>query len=248
MILGLILGNTSVRYAVFDQASIFTRGRIEWKDLEARGAEIAAAGAKYPVREVVAASVRDDLLGDLKKWTPSSLGPWVLARRDFRLPIENRYLRPEEAGTDRLLNALAARGRSQGTGAVVVDFGTALSLSVVSPDGAFVGGLIAAGGGAILRGLEASTPRLPRIQLEAPGRLPAEDTASALRAGIYWEVVGVVRAMVQGLLRDLPWRPRLLATGGEAELFAAGIPEIHEVVPDLILEGLQIACRSRSAK
>ena len=109
MILGLVLGNTSVRYAVFDQALFFTRGRIEWKDLGVRGAEIAAAGAGYPIREVVAASVRDDLFADLQRWIPLSLGPWVLAGRDFPLPIENRYRRPEEAGIDRLLNALAAR-------------------------------------------------------------------------------------------------------------------------------------------
>jgi type III pantothenate kinase len=141
--------------------------------------------------------------------------------------------------------ALAARERSPGSGAIVVDFGTALSISVVSPDGAFTGGLIAAGGGAILRGLEASTPRLPKVPLAAPGRFRAEETVSALQAGVYWEVVGGVRAMLQGLRGELPGRPRILATGGEASLFAAAIPEIDAVEPDLVLEGLEIACRSR---
>src|SRR5262245_66434686 len=121
MILGLALGNTSVRYAVFDPASIFTRGRIEWKDLSLRGKELPELAPRYPIREVVAASVRDDLLPDLKKWIPSSFGPLAIARRDFPLPIDNRCLRPEEVGTDRLLNALAARGRSPGSGAIVVD-------------------------------------------------------------------------------------------------------------------------------
>jgi pantothenate kinase type III len=52
--------------------------------------------------------------------------------------------------------------------------------------------------------------------------------------------------MLAGLLEELPFRdPLILATGGDASLFAPHIEAIQEVVPDLTLEGLMIACRSR---
>jgi type III pantothenate kinase len=136
---------------------------------------------------------------------------------------------------------------------VVVDFGTAISLSVVSPQGAFVGGLIAPGPGAMLLGLQAATPRLPTVELAAPSRFLHRQTRSAIQAGVAWQVIGGVREMVRGLVaesvplastaRPPAGPPLVLATGGGAPLFGSFIAEIHEVVPDLTLEGLFLAYR-----
>jgi type III pantothenate kinase len=169
----------------------------------------------------------------------------VVARRDFALPIANEYTRPWEAGTDRLLNAVAARERAGGRGAVAVDFGTAISVSVVSPQGAFLGGPIACGGAALARGLRASAPRLPHAEASSRTPFVARDTVSALGTGVFWEIAGGVRALLQGILRSVDFRPRVFATGGEAETYRESIPEIDELVPNLVLEGLCFACRAR---
>jgi type III pantothenate kinase len=239
MILGLLLGNSSLRYAAFDGKSIVERGRIEWQDLDPQAGEIHRFLEGRRIEEAVIGSVRDDLLGRAVERVPAGI-PTFVARRDFPLPIENRYARPEEAGTDRLLNAIAARARSKGAPAIVVDFGTAISISVTSRDGAFLGGLIAAGGRTAARGLARSAPRLPAVD-PAPldGSFIRGDTVSAVQAGVYHQVAGGVRQMLRGITGDLGGGPALiLATGGEAAVFAPGIPEIAGVVPDLGLEGL----------
>jgi type III pantothenate kinase len=245
MILGLLLGNTSLRYGLFDGDAILEPGRASWEELPLRGPELTERFRQRGVDTVVAGSVRDDLLPSVSRWLPSGLPPIQLARRDFELQIPNRYARPEDAGTDRLLNAIAVRARSGGRSAVAVDFGTAVSFSVVSGEGAFLGGPIAAGGRAMLAGLRAVTPRLPPVVLERPGRLLSRETRAALVAGLYTELAGGVRSLLQGLLGELGPGPTLvLATGGEASLIAAEIPEIHEVVENLTLEGLRIAWSS----
>ena len=267
MILGLLLGNSSVRYGVLDRASIVVSGRIEWGELPSRGEEIARLARAHRVRECAAGSVRDDFFPALEPWIPRELLPVAFARRDFPLPIESRYERPEEAGTDRLLNAIALRERAKGQAALVVDFGTAVSLTAVSAGGAFLGGLIAAGSQAAGAGIRTFTPRLPRAELRgtaAPRGFIQRSTAAALHAGLYWQVAGGVRAMVRGIAGDLldegaggvgggsgagaSRACRVFATGGEAGLFAPAIPEIDEVVPDLTLEGLLVACRLRAEK
>ncbi|MBI4601667.1 MAG: type III pantothenate kinase, partial [Planctomycetes bacterium] len=131
MVLGLLLGNSSVRYGVHDGAGIRARGRIEWPELAARGGEIRRAALELGARCAIVGSVRDDLFPAVELWIPRQLLPASFARRDFVVPIENRYERPEEAGTDRLLAAVAARERARGRCAVVVDFGTAISITVV---------------------------------------------------------------------------------------------------------------------
>jgi type III pantothenate kinase len=205
---------------------------------------------------VVVCSVRDDLLPRAVRCLPPGLPPLQLARRDFPVEIPSLYQRPEEAGTDRLLCCVAARARSAGAGAVVVDFGTAVTLSVVSPDGVFLGGLIGAGHRAVARGIELCTPRLAEA---ARGRQPGPDrnlprhdalpraTLPALQLGILTQVGGGVRAMLQQILRSLSFRPRVLATGGEAELFRPHVPEIEDVLPDLLFEGLALCWRDACA-
>src|SRR5687767_9029623 len=146
MIIGVLLGNASVRFGLLGAEGIREPGRLEWADLAVRGGEIERLASAPGVREAVAASVRDDLLPLVEKWIPERLRPLVLARRDFPLPIESLYERPEEAGTDRLLNAIALGARASGRAAIAVDFGTAVSVTVVDRRGAFAGGLIASGG------------------------------------------------------------------------------------------------------
>jgi type III pantothenate kinase len=239
MILGILLGNSSLRYAAFDGAIIIEGGRVDWTDIDRRAGELRRFAERHRVEEAVMGSVRDDLLGRAVDCLPARV-PAAVARRDFPLPIKNGYARPEEAGTDRLLNAIAARSRAKGAPAVVVDFGTAISISVVARDGTFLGGLIAAGARTMALGLAQSAPRLPAVE-PAPvdGSFIRRDTVSALQAGVYRLVTGGVREMLRGVAADLAVAPvRVLATGGEAAVFAPGIPEIDEVVPGLGLEGL----------
>ena len=244
MILGVLLGNASVRFGLLGPEGIRESGRMGWDELTARGAEIERLAGAPDVREVVAGSVRDDLLPLVARWIPERLRPLLLARRDFPLPIGSLYERPEEAGTDRLLNAIAIRARVPGRPAVAVDFGTAVSVTVVDGAGAFAGGLIASGGRTTARGLSLAAPRLPEVDPRPPGRTIATSSRSAVSGGVYLQVAGGVSRILRGILEEMPGA-RVIATGGEAELFAPAVPEIDEVAPDLGLEGLAIACRSR---
>lgn len=253
MLLGLLVGNSTLKCGVLEGASVLAAAAA---DVEAVGLAVEAIeriASPYAVRGTAVGSVRDDLWTRLAGALPARYRPIRVARRDFPIPIENAYARPEEAGTDRLLEAVAAARRSEGRGAVVVDFGTAVSVSVVSPEGVFLGGSIAAGWRPIAAGLAARLPRLPELDRSAPRpagdprrefRLVARDARSALAGGTFWEIAGGVRAIVAGTLRELDFRPLVLATGGDAGLFAPGIPEIDAVVPELALEGLGIAASS----
>jgi type III pantothenate kinase len=248
VLLGLVVGNSRLRFGCVDGARIIESSAIAWGELDARFSDVIAATARSGASACVAGSVRDDLLAGVERRLPVALLPVRVARRDFPLPIRNLYERPEEVGTDRLLGCVAALRRSCGRGAVVVDFGTAITVSVVAPSGDFLGGAIAGGAGTIARGLADGAPRLPRMRpgpcdarSEEGGGFISRDTASALRAGVYWQVIGGVRTLIAGALRALPFRPCVIATGGEAALFRVDLPEIEDVVEDLVLEGLALS-------
>ncbi len=153
------------------------------------------------------------------------------------LPI--RYDHPSEVGADRIVNSLAARER-RGAPVVVVDFGTATTFDVVNAAGEYAGGIIAPGIGISAEALFSHASRLFRVDLAEPEKLVGSNTAAAMQSGIYYGYVGLVDGILERLLAELPGLQGVIATGGQAELIAAGSKHIREVDPLLTLHGLRL--------
>jgi type III pantothenate kinase len=147
--------------------------------------------------------------------------------------------RPEEVGADRIVNSVAAFERL-GSAAIVVDFGTATTFDCVSNVGDYVGGVIAPGLGISAEALFLRAARLPRVEIARPARVVGKNTVACLQSGLFYGYVGLVDGIIDRLIEELPEAPRVLATGGLAELIAPGSRYIEEVAPDLTLEGLRI--------
>jgi type III pantothenate kinase len=164
---------------------------------------------------------------------------------DGRYGIEVRLDMPaSQVGADRLCNAVAAR-RLVGAPALVVDVGTATTLDVVAPDGAFVGGAIAPGPLTAAEGLVARAARLPRFEVAAPAAAIGGDTAGALQAGVVLGAAGAVDALVRAARRELgaPDAPAIV-TGGLAVLIGAKARAIDRVEPWLTLDGLRMMAQT----
>jgi type III pantothenate kinase len=151
------------------------------------------------------------------------------------------YPEPRSIGADRLANA-AAVAQLYGAPAIVVDFGTAVTFDVVSAKGDYVGGVIAPGLEVMTNYLYQRTALLPKLTLHEPPRAIGKTTRDAMMSGAVFGYRGLVREIVRRLTAEnFPRRkPRIVATGGYAQLIAAKLPEIEAVHPNLTLEGLRI--------
>jgi type III pantothenate kinase len=171
----------------------------------------------------------------------------VLHASSGTVPIAIRVDRPDLVGADRIVNALAAV-RLHGAPAIVVDSGTATTLDFVGADGAFVGGAIAPGLELGLAALAAATAKLPRVELRAPDRVVARDTVTAIQAGTVIGYQALVAGLVARARAELaesgggtPAAVHVVLTGGLAGApWAAGVPGIDVIDPDLLLRGLAI--------
>ena len=242
MLLAISIGNTNLRYAVFDGTKIVRRGRCPVDQAVDFAEELAANGGGSD-DHAVAASVRDDGLAAVAGAFESRGDRLLVVGREVPLALDNRYEQPSEVGIDRLLAVLAAARRYPGEAVAVVDFGTAVSVSVGSADGAFLGGLIGIGATTAARALTQFAPQLPRVRLEKPSGFIARDTSTAINDGLVWEVVGGVERVLRGIRESLSGTVRVIATGGDASLVAEHVQGIDEVVPDLVLLGIAHAYR-----
>ena len=168
--------------------------------------------------------------------------PLLFTPADLPVPLENRYHRPEQVGADRLVAAWGARMRSpEHRGLVVVDFGTAVTFDCVQ-DMAYLGGLIFPGPMTALNALAGAAANLSEVNLECsdPAPTPGRDTATSIRHGILFGFASLVDGLVAKLSAQLQGPVKVVGTGGFASDISRISATLHDVIPGLLLEGLEI--------
>ena len=166
--------------------------------------------------------------------------PLLVVGPGIKTGIPLRYDDPREVGPDRIVNSVAAKER-YGAPCIVVDFGTSTNFDVVSPEGEYVGGVLAPGIEISMDALFARAARLVRVDFAAPATVIGKTTVAGLQSGLVYGFAGQVDGIVQRIRAELeaPEAPAI-ATGGLAEVIAPHTATILRVDPFLTLEGLRI--------
>ena len=165
-----------------------------------------------------------------------------LTYRDVSLRID--VDEPGRVGIDRLLGALAAdRLREPGRSAIVVDLGSAVTVDLLTADGAFAGGAILPGIAMSARALAEQTDALPQLAIDTLEKRPAalgKSTSAAIEAGLFWGAVGAIRELVAQLSAELAQPPEIFLTGGASPQVAEllGFSQSVRHVPHLVLSGI----------
>jgi type III pantothenate kinase len=167
------------------------------------------------------------------------LGCRVLrADRDLPCPLALDYETPGSLGADRWIGAFCAHARFGA--ALVVDCGSATTLSLVDAGGTFRGGAIAPGFAAFAAGMVQLTPQLPAIDLRLLAPLPARSSAACVAAGAVFGYCGMVERLVADHQQVVGGAATVVLTGGNAGLCLqhGRFRSVH--VPDLVHQGLRL--------
>jgi len=244
MLLALDLGNSSLSVGVFDGERLIVRTHVPVIDFGTLAQRLSAACGDIDTGDINRAALasvnpkRDDDVVEAVAELPGACR-LVKIGKDLAVPVNARVARIDEVGVDRLLNALAAFRRERDA-CLVVDFGSAVTIDVVSETGDYLGGVIAPGVRIAADALHKGTALLPKVDLGASERVIGKDTVACMRSGLYWGTVGAVEGLVARVRGEYPAAKRVLATGGDARLFADVCTVIDEVVPELTLEGIRL--------
>ena len=155
--------------------------------------------------------------------------------------IEISYDPPTAVGIDRLCNVIAGMKR-WGAPLIVVDFGTATTVDVVDSKGVYIGGAIAPGIETSLHALATHAAQLYSISLELPEQAIGKNTADSMRSGLLWGAISAVDGLALRFAIEIGGAPHIVATGGLAPMLAPHSKIITEIVPSLVLEGIEIIC------
>tara|TARA_R110000796_G_scaffold96719_1_gene203019 strand:- start:443748 stop:444512 length:765 start_codon:yes stop_codon:yes gene_type:complete len=146
---------------------------------------------------------------------------------------------PHSIGTDLMANAMAAHCLYK-TDCIVVDFGTALTFTVVEASGNIHGVNIAPGLKTAIKALVGNTAQLPDVPLELPTSVIGKNTVHAIQAGVLWGYVSMVEGMLDRIRKEMGRNFKVVATGGLSSVLTPLHDRFDEVNRHLTLDGLRL--------
>ncbi len=169
------------------------------------------------------------------------VGPGIKTGLDIRL--EN----PGQTGADLVVADVAAL-KEHKPPLIVIDMGTATTMSVLDQNGAHIGGCIIPGVRISLDALTDKTALLPGLQLDQPKRAIGRNTIDAMRSGIMMGTASMLDGMVERMEQELGYKTTVVATGGIAKFIVplCKTPMIYD--KDLLIKGLAALYRDNKKK
>ena len=145
---------------------------------------------------------------------------------------------PKEIGADRIVNAVAAIEHYGGP-VVVIDFGTATTFDAVTAKNEYRGGVIVPGLQIAADALFEKCAKLPRVDISKPPNVIGRNTVDSIRSGLTYGYADLVDGTVARFAAEMGVKPKVVATGGLAEVIASISRTITKVDPLLTLKGLK---------
>lgn len=248
MIICLDVGNTNIKYALFDGETLKLSFRVATehkKTSDEYGGQILSIlqtnGISVSELEGgIISSVVPQLDYTLERMckTYLKIKPLMLCaglKTGMNLRVDNA----KEVGADRVVNNVAAV-KKYGAPCIVIDFGTATTFNAINSRGEFIGGVIAPGIKGSLDSLVNGTAKLPRVEIERPDRVIGTNTVTNMQSGIVYGFAGLVEYLVKKIKKEMKSEDIVtVATGGFSEVIAKEISCIDKVDKLLTLEGLR---------
>jgi len=147
---------------------------------------------------------------------------------------------PDEIGTDLVANTLAAYHYYK-EDMIIIDFGTALTFTVLNKDGKILGVNITPGIKTAMNALGDKTSQLDAVPLEFPVSPLGNNTETAIQNGVLIGYTGLISYMIKVLKNEVGQDYKVLATGGLVHVLKDRLPEIDYINQNLTLEGLALA-------
>ena len=248
MLLAIDIGNTDIVFGLFDAETLSHQWRVPVQEhtLTQQVTEKYRQAHELnfsEVEKIILSSVVPGVTPGIIKIITRIFGisPIIVGPRLYE-KLEFDVLNPEEIGTDLVANCVAAYHRFQGP-SIIVDFGTALTFTVISDLKRIEGVAIAPGLKTSMKDIFQNTAQLPEVPLEMPESALGKGTVHALQAGILIGYVGLVKHLLATIQSELTTPAKVVATGGLSHILTPLQSEFDLIDRLLTLDGLRLLAK-----
>lgn len=248
MILAIDIGNTNIVIGCCEDNKILFRDRISTNHTATVLEYIAILKTAFELNEIapddiggiiissVVPAVTDTLKKAAEKYTNSKaivVGPGI--KTGLSILIDN----PAQLGSDLVVDAVAGINNYP-LPLIVIDIGTATTLSVINENGDYIGGMIVPGISVSHDSLISRTSQLPKIAFECPKRVIGKNTVECMKSGLLYSNAGAIDGLIDRINEELGKKCTVVATGGLANVIIPLCKSKIILDDDLLLKGLMI--------
>ena len=248
MILAIDIGNTNIVLGCLEGREILKEARMATDILKTSDQYCAELFGMLNLLEVDRKSIEGTIISSvvppvlnsfrtaiikLTGKKPLVVGPGI--KTGINILLDN----PAMAGGDLIVGAVAALAEYQPP-LLLIDMGTATTITAIDARGNFLGGCVCPGVKISAEALSGKTAQLPAVSLEAPKRAIGRNTVDCMQSGLMMGHAAMVDGMLDRMEAELGGQANVVATGGIARFV---IPMCRRKIvydKDLLLKGLAI--------
>ena len=249
MLLAVDIGNTNIKYGVYDENKLVASFRVSSR-LSRTADEYGSVLVnllsdrnieKSSISGIIISSVIPALNYTICHMCEYFFGiSPIMVEPGVKTGLNIKTDSPKEVGADIIVNSVSAFHKYGGP-IVVIDFGTATTFDGVSENCELLGVIIAPGIKTSLEGLIQNTAQLPMIEIDAPKSVIGKNTKASMQAGVVFGFSGLVENILDRIKKELGLNEiKVVATGGLGEMVAKEVGAIKKIDRTLTLDGLNI--------
>ncbi len=248
MLLAIDVGNTNIVLGCFEENQILFRERLSTNQ-SATALEY-AAGIRmaldmhqidktlidHAIISSVVPSVTAAVRSAVEKYTGKS--PLIVGagiQTGLHIMIDN----PAQLGSDLIVDAVAGI-HEYPVPQIIIDMGTATTLSVINSEKQYIGGVIMTGMAVSMDALVQRTSQLPKISFDAPKKVIGSNTVDCMKSGIVYSNACALDGMIMRIEEELGEKCTVIATGGLSGIIVPLCKSEIILDDDLLLKGLNL--------
>ena len=251
MILAIDIGNTNIVVGCIDEEKIYFTERLSTVRTKTEleyAVDLKTVLDIYHIKRTdiegcIISSVVPQVTGIAKlaaekilKKEVMVLGPGV--KTGLNIVMDN----PGQLGADLVADAVAGLA-SYPVPLVVIDMGTATTISVVNSKKQYIGGMIMPGVGISLDALTARASQLSGISIDAPRHIIGKNTIECMKSGVLYSNAAALDGIIDRIEEELGEKTTVIATGGLAKKIVPHCRKEIILDEELLLKGLMLIYR-----
>ena len=153
---------------------------------------------------------------------------------------------PAQLGADLVADAVAGLNEYP-VPFIVIDMGTATTVSVVNSKKQYIGGMILPGVRVSLDALTAHASQLSGISIDAPKHVIGKNTVECMKSGVLYSSAAALDGIIDRVEEELGEKATVIATGGLAKKIVSHCRKDIILDEDLLLKGLLVIYEKNKA-
>ncbi|MEP7170004.1 MAG: type III pantothenate kinase [Bacteroidota bacterium] len=227
------IGNTIVKYAIFDNVQLI---ELVKKEYDLTKSFILTIRKLSHVTHIIESSVIGDNISFSKGFLQKEKN-YLAFNHTTPIPIKNKYKTPKTLGNDRLANAVGAAALFPAKDILIIDMGTCIKYDFIDKEKNYQGGAISPGLQMRYKALNKFTEKLPLIKSSKEFSLTGNSTQQSILSGVQNGIIFEIDGMIEQYEKKHN-ELKVIITGGDHAFFADHLKSSIFAAPNLTLIGL----------